>query len=162
MSDDERDDGWQQQDDERQRERFVRLMTRVRFVGDCWIWSGSVGNSGYGKLRFGKTRDVSTHRLSYSLFHGPIPLGMCVLHRCDTRRCINPDHLFAGTKADNAQDMVSKGRQFSPARSRTACPKGHPYSGINSQGRRICRVCQRAATLAHYYRTKNERTSSVR
>lgn len=131
-----------------------RLYSRVERCGECWLFTGSTGNSGYGKLRIGKSKDVAAHRVSYAAHHGPIPNGMCVLHSCDVRRCVNPAHLGIGTKRDNTQDMVKKGRHFSAPRLRTHCPKGHLYSGTNSRGARICRTCQNAATLAHYYRTK--------
>lgn len=64
---------------------------------------------GYGGLmRDGK--DMQAHRLVWELTFGPIPPGICVLHRCDTPRCVRPEHLFLGTLSDNAQDMHNKGR----------------------------------------------------
>lgn len=109
----------------------------------CWLWLGSTGNSGYGKLRIGHTQDVSAHRASFATFKGLIPSGMCVLHSCDVRLCVNPDHLFIGTKSDNTRDMVRKGRHKCPARLRTSCPKGHFYDGVNTYGRRICSICNK-------------------
>ena len=74
----------------------------------CWLWVSQSGE-GYGHLRIdGKSR--SAHHASYELHVGPIPDGMRVLHRCDNPRCINPEHLFLGTQADNVADMVAKGR----------------------------------------------------
>jgi len=52
------------------------------------------------------------HRVSYRLAYGEIPAGEAVLHRCDVRRCVRPDHLFTGTNADNQADKVAKGRQL--------------------------------------------------
>lgn len=132
----------------------ARLFSGARIEGECWVWTRSVGSSGYGKLRIGRSKDVSAHRAAYAYFYGALPDGTCVLHQCDVRRCINPRHLFLGSKADNSQDMVAKGRHYSAPRLRTVCPKGHPYSGTNSRGARICRICQNVATLAHYHRTK--------
>jgi len=64
---------------------------------------------GYGYKRIGKKR-YRVHRLAYEDWYGPIPKGMMVLHKCDNRKCYNPEHLFLGTAKDNAIDMVNKGR----------------------------------------------------
>ena len=75
----------------------------------CWLWSGAVNSSGYGSfLMAGKTSKA--HRTSYRFYVGPIPNGLHVLHRCDNRICVNPDHLFVGTRFDNMRDMVRKKR----------------------------------------------------
>lgn len=85
------------------------LFKRTQRVGDCLVWTGATDPGGYG--HFGLNRKtVLAHRISYTIFNGPIPEGMCVCHTCDNRRCIEPKHLFVGTKKDNAQDAVSKGR----------------------------------------------------
>lgn len=76
-------------------------------LGPCWIWTGGVGSHGYGAL----AKSALAHRFSWELHNGPIPSETpCVLHHCDTRRCVRPDHLFLGTRADNTADMISKGR----------------------------------------------------
>ena len=75
----------------------------------CWIWTGRTNSEGYGRMRF-KGKLMLTHRLAYQDFVGPIPEGKYVLHRCDTRPCFNPDHLFIGTQVDNMQDRKRKGR----------------------------------------------------
>lgn len=80
----------------------------------CWLWIGSIAGKGYGAFWNGKY-EVKAHRFSYELYVGPIPKGSghhgtCVLHRCDVRCCVNPDHLFLGSNQDNAEDRDKKGR----------------------------------------------------
>lgn len=79
----------------------------------CQIWTGAVGEKGYG--HFTKNRKhFAAHRASWMQAHGPISDGLWVLHRCDTPPCINPNHLFLGTAADNTADMIRKGRWVRP------------------------------------------------
>lgn len=75
----------------------------------CWLWCGTVNSDGYGQLRMAG-RTTGAHRLSYEAFVGPVGPGLCVCHKCDVPCCANPDHLFLGTHADNAQDRSRKGR----------------------------------------------------
>ena len=77
----------------------------------CWIWIGSITNHGYGTMTLGRNKNISAHRASYELKHGPIPDGMLALHHCDIKCCVNPDHIFLGTQQANMDDKVCKNRQ---------------------------------------------------
>lgn len=93
-----------------------RFWSRVDKTDDCWNWTGPKTADGYGRLyREGKT--IRAHRLSYEMHHGPVPSGLIVCHRCDNPSCVNPDHLFVGTGAENIADCEAKGRRNVPARS---------------------------------------------
>lgn len=78
----------------------------------CWLWMGSVGEHGYGQIAKDGGPKMA-HRISYKMHHGNIPDGLWVLHKCDTRSCVNSEHLYAGTAADNMRDKVSRCRQNS-------------------------------------------------
>lgn len=89
----------------------VKLRLREKSVrsGECLLWTGGVSASGYGVISI-NNRSVNTHKASYLAHRGPIPAGYCVMHKCDVRTCINPDHLTLGTKGDNNTDRFRKGR----------------------------------------------------
>lgn len=78
----------------------------------CWLWTGAVTPSGYGKLKIGgrKGKFWVASRVAWSLHFGPIPSGLFVCHRCDNPPCCNPDHLFLGSHKENMQDCSKKRR----------------------------------------------------
>lgn len=94
-----------------------RMMENVQFDtnGGCWIWDGYISQNGYGQARQGQ-KMLQAHRLSYSLFKeeiGPcldFKSGKVVMHTCDVRCCVNPDHLVLGTQRENIADRHKKGR----------------------------------------------------
>lgn len=81
------------------------------FVNDngCWILDSIPHGNGYVEVWVGAFK-IFAHRASWAFYNGPIPEGMNILHSCDTPSCINPEHLFSGTQAENVTDMVTKGR----------------------------------------------------
>lgn len=94
-------------------DRFMEKVFILTYDKGCWIWTGYIADKmPYGMIGSGGTGPVvGAHRFSWTLFRGVIPPGMCVLHSCDNPKCVNPDHLFLGTKTDNNRDRDRKGRQ---------------------------------------------------
>jgi hypothetical protein len=96
-------------------ERFWPKVDR-RNPEDCWEWKASTTNKGYGCIAPGGAtgHPLGAHRVAWTLTNGPIPAGLCVLHRCDNPPCCNPAHLFLGTILENNADMIAKGRHSKP------------------------------------------------
>lgn len=88
----------------------ARFWNNVTKTDSCWLWTCSKKAKGYGQYTVWPGHVVLAHRYAYELMRGPIPDGLGVLHRCDNPPCVNPDHMFLGTRADNNRDMVEKGR----------------------------------------------------
>lgn len=76
---------------------------------NCWEWTRGLTYKGYASYWF-SGEPITGHRFSYARTFGAIPANLQVLHKCDNRKCVNPDHLFLGTNYDNTQDRVKKNR----------------------------------------------------
>ena len=129
-----------------------RFWAKVRKTDACWLWTGAT-STGYGQFKHsGLNATVSAHRLAYESLIGPIPLGSCVMHRCDVPACVNPAHLALGTHADNMRDSSLKGRARGRFSGATMCGHGlHPLDESNARrrpdGTRTCRACEKARRL---------------
>jgi len=112
------------------RARFFSKIEKTE--AGCWEWKGQISKYGYGVFNV-LAKPVRAHRYSYQLHFGEIADELCVCHRCDNRKCVNPEHLFLGTQKDNMHDMDRKGRrrnQFGPARSRLVVALFGPACGV--------------------------------
>lgn len=116
---------------------------------------GTIGNHGYGHIHvprvpYKRGANKTTHTAAYEAIHGPVPDGLCVLHKCDVRLCVNPAHLYLGDKKQNMKDAMSRGRWRHYMTGKTHCRRSlHKLDGDNlyltRDGRRSCRACHEIA-----------------
>ncbi len=92
-------------------ERFYKYFPKYNSK-ECMEWKASVDKGGYGRLKVKGSMSLA-HRISYQIHYGKISDKICVLHKCDNRKCVNPDHLWLGTYSDNVKDMCAKKRNVS-------------------------------------------------
>jgi len=105
-------------------------------MSDCVLWSRSVSSTGYGQTwRDGKS--VGAHRVAYEQAHGPIPKGAMVLHKCDVKQCVNPDHLYVGTAKENARDAIERGQIATGDRHGTKTRPDRTLRGSNKPNARL-------------------------
>lgn len=120
----------------------------------CWIWQSTIAWRGYGLYSMNRKR-LAAHRASWIIHKGEIPDGLFVLHKCDVRTCVNPDHLFLGTQKDNMQDCIKKGRYSNGKLDRNHCINGHEFTMLNTRfwnGARICKTCDAEKTKRYRQR----------
>ncbi len=123
----------------------------------CWEWTGTRSPYGYGSFAE-KGKTFRAHRFSYELFKGPITKPE-ICHKCDNPPCVNPEHLFQGTRSENQRDSVAKKRHVNSKK--THCKFGHEMSGDNlitfihsshKTPARRCRTCSKRWILNNYYK----------
>jgi hypothetical protein len=112
-------------------ERFWR---NVEKSAGCWNWKGSLNSNGYGQISsFRGKSPYKAHRVSWFLEYGSWPT-QCILHKCDNPKCVRPEHLFEGTRADNIADMVKKKRHRPPVHCLNHLPgEQHATSRLSNQ-----------------------------
>jgi hypothetical protein len=130
------------------RARFESNVDRSRGSGQCHLWIGRLNGKGYGEMRVpGRATAQLSHRVAFMLHNGRWPTPCCC-HRCDNRACVNPDHMFEGTKGDNNRDRTSKGRQ-ARGESHGATKLSHALAREIRANYALCRVSK--AELARRY-----------
>lgn len=135
-------------------ERFLKYVA-ISELG-CWLWQGSLDTKGYGSLWDGE-HNVRAHRFAHEYYKGIIPKGLEPDHLCRNRSCVNPNHIEIVTHLEN----VRRGVVGINMRSKTHCPKGHPYTMENTyiaphDGSRYCKTCKHLSN-AYWNGKRHER-----
>lgn len=129
-----------------------RFLSKIKKVDNCWLWTKPLHHTGYGQFKLGN-KNTTAHNCSHVLFIGPVPKGKEVCHKdwiCPHKHCVNPEHLYAGTKSENMQDRINAGNN--PNLKKTHCKRGHKFTKENTYivkktGARQCKKCNKARSL---------------
>ena len=114
---------------------------RINKTTDCWLWTGHINHSGYGRYNAKGYQSGYVHRQMFYWLNGYLPDPPNVVgHTCDVRNCVNPNHLVEQTQSENVRQYTDK---------ITECPKGHPYNiantSVRKSGARRCKACHAEA-----------------
>lgn len=124
----------------------------------CWLWMGGL-TRGYG-MAYLNGKKIKAHRAVWQMHRGPIPAGMTLDHLCRVTSCVNPNHLEPVTANENLMRGFGWG---AVNRRKTACIRGHEFSGrnlhVDANGKRKCRACHRVCALRAYYRRREAKTA---
>lgn len=140
---------------EKERRLWCRFWSYVQKTNGCWLWTGGK-SMGYGHFRVSGT-SIRAHRYAWQSRGGKIAPGFCILHHCDNRACVRPDHLYIGTRADNNRDARERGQHVGAARH----PKEARIRALRKQGLSYRDIMKRVrvspATLSRYFSPRKVR-----
>lgn len=130
----------------------------------CWIWMRGLTGTGYGSFRCGSLSDgtrrtVTASRYICDVVHGAIPDGMQALHKCDNKMCVNPDHIYIGTRSQNAIDAFDRGKKI-PHR---LLGTNHPRAKLSDEDvRTIRRSSEKSTALASKFGLSKTQIGSIK
>lgn len=142
-----------------------RLWDKVLIGDDCWEFQGAQSPKGYGRIsRGGKGNGMlNAHVAAYLVWHDmvEVPPGRQINHRCDNPPCCRPDHLYLGTKSENALDAIDRGQLVPHNKLKTECVHGHPFDEENTyyfgeKRYRLCKACNAASNLRRRQTKRDE------
>ncbi len=131
-----------------------RFWSKVKFADSCWLWTGAIGSTGYGRFNAGPLTAYA-HRWAYEFCIGSIPDGLTLDHLCRVTRCVKPDHLEPVTYRAN----ILRGNGLSALAVRNnVCVAGHAFDSANTyvarNGKRHCRACKNRRSMQYYYKRR--------